>query len=153
MNTLFEIFLKAIHTKFAEIFFVSVAFRHRKRRQVIFIENKFQIAHICDFLRIFKRLIAVGKQLAQFLFTLKIKLLGLEFHPVGIIHRFACLDAQQHILHFRIFPPQIVGIVGHYQRQTSLTGKSHNTLVNRLLFLNAVVLQFQVESVRAKNRR
>ena len=75
----------------------------------------------------------------------------MEFHPVGIIHRFAGLDAQQYILHPGIFLAQIVGIVGYHQGKPRFPGNTHNTLVNGSLLLNAVILQFQIEMLRSKD--
>ena len=105
---------KTVITKLAEIFLVGHAIRHREGRQMILVECKFQIAHFGNFHGIFKGFLAVGEQLTQFLLTFQIKLLSLEFHAVGIVHSFARLNTQKHILHGCIFFAQVVGIIGDH---------------------------------------
>ena len=145
--------LEAVITDFPEIFFVGIALRHRKRGQMIFVKHEFQIAHIGNLNSIFKSFVAVGEQAAQLFFALDIKFLGLEFHAVGLVHGSAGLDAQQDILHFRILFPEVVGIIGYDQGQTGFPGQTQNTLIDHTLLVNAMVLQFQIESLRTKNMR
>ena len=118
---------------------------------MVFVEGKFQIAAVRDFYGIFKGLVQSGEQAAQLFLTFDVEFLGLEFHAVGVVHSFARLDAQQDVLHFGIFPAQIVGVVGHYQRQACLPGKALDTLIHRALLVNAVVLQFQEEISLSEN--
>ena len=45
-----------------------------------------------------------------------------------------------------------MGIIGHDQRKTGLTSDTHHALIHRPLFFNAVILQLQIEMIRAKQR-
>ena len=145
--------LKALIAELAEVFLVGIALRHRERGQMVLVEYKFQVAHIGNFNRILKSLVAVGEKLTEFFLALKVKFLSLEFHTVGIVHGLAGLDAKQHILHGGIFPAQIVGIICNHQRKPRFPGKAHNTLVHRPLLLNTVILQFKVKAVLAEDIR
>ena len=142
---------KAIIAKLAEIFFVGVTFRHREAGQMILMESKFQVAHIRNAAGIFKSFRYIGKQFLQLFFTLQIKFIGAELHPVFVIHGLAGLNAQQHILHLGIFLAKIVGIVGNDHGKTRFTGNAHNTLVHSLLLLKTMILQFQIEMFRAED--
>ena len=104
-------------------------------------EGKFHVAHFRDLRRIFKGLVAAGKQGSELFFAFQIKLLGLKAHPVQVVHGLSGLDAQQDVLHVRILFPQVMGIVGHHQRQSRLPGQPHEPLVHRALGGNAVVLE------------
>ena len=118
---------------------------------MVFVKDKFQIAHVRNLDGVFKGFVAVGEQFTKFLLALEVEFFRLEFHTVGFVHSLAGLDTQQNILHLSIFTAQIVGIVGDDQGQTGLTGDALYALVDRPLLLNSVILQFQIEAVRAEN--
>ena len=59
-------------------------------------------------------------------------------------------NADQHLLNFGILPAHIVHIVGGYQGIPVSRLKSQQSGVYRLLFRNAVVLQFQIVMFRTK---
>ena len=145
--------LESVIADFPEVFLVGVALGHRKRGQMIFVEHEFQIAHIGNLHSILKSLVAVGEQLTELFFALNIKFLGLEFHAVGLVHGSAGLDAQQNILHFRILLPEVVGIVTDDQRQARFPCQAENALVDHPLFVDAVVLELQIEMLRSENSR
>ena len=113
-------------------------------------KGKLHIAHIGNFLGIGKGLVAAREQSAKLLLAFQVELLGFEPHPVLIVNGLAGLNAQQHILHIRVLFAQIVGIVGDDQGEPLLPGKALQALIHRALGFNAVVLEFQIEPVRAK---
>ena len=112
---------------------------------MIFVEGKVQIAPLGNPDGVFKSFLAAGEQGFQLVLAFEVEFLGLEFHPVGVVHGLSGLDAQQDVLHFRVLFAQIVGVVGHYQRQSQLPGKALDALIHRPLLRNAVILQFQEE--------
>ena len=136
---------KALSAQLTEIFLVRIALRHRVRGQMIFVEGKFQIAPLGNADGVFKGFLAAGEQPFHLVFALEVELLRLEFHPVGVVHGLACLDAQQDVLHFCVLFAQVVGVVGHHQRQSQLPGKALDALIHRPLLRNAVILHFQKE--------
>ena len=107
-------FPEALFAQLPEVLFIGIPLGNRERGQVVFVEGKLQIAALGNFYRIFKSLFAAREKLAQLLFAFQVEFLGLEFHPVGLVHRFSRLDTQQHILHLGVFFAQIVGIVGYH---------------------------------------
>ena len=53
---------KSVIAQLTEVFFISIAFRHRESRQMVFIKHKFQIASLCDPNGVFKGLVTAGEQ-------------------------------------------------------------------------------------------
>ena len=131
---------EAVIAKLPEIALVGIPFRHREGGQMVFMKGKFQIAAVCNFYRIFKGLVKSREQGAKLLLAFDVEFLGLELHPVLVVHGFAGLDAQQHVLHFGIGPTQIMGVVGDHQRQPRLPRKTLNALIDGPLLINAVIL-------------
>ena len=60
------------------------------------------------------------RQHAKGLLTFDVKFLCLKLHPVGVIHGFGRLDAQEHILNFGVLLPEVMGVVGHHHRKPRL---------------------------------
>ena len=143
--------LKALIAKLPEIALVGIARGHREGRQVVLVEGKFQIAPIGDLHRIFKGLREPRKQDAKLFLAFDVEFLGLEFHPVLVVHGFARLDAKKHILHFGVLFAQIVGIVGDDHGKPRLPGQPLNALVYRALLINAVILKLQEKVSLAEN--
>ena len=144
-------FLKTVITQLPEISLIGVTLRNGKRRQMIFMECKFQIAFFGNPDGIFKGFLTIGEQLPEFLLTFQIELLCLKFHPVGLVHRLSGLNAQQHILHFGILFPEIVGIIGDHQWKSGFSGQPLNSLIDRALLFNSMILQFQIKIALSKN--
>ena len=67
-----------------------------------------------DFDRVLHRLRVVGEQGGHLLGGFD-QLAGLHPQAVGIVHRLAHLDAHEGVLHLRVLPAEIVGVVGHHQ--------------------------------------
>ena len=136
---------KALGAQLAEIFLVRIPLRHGIGGQMVFVEGKVQIAPLGNADGVLKGFLAAGEQPFQLVLAFEVEFLGLEFHPVGVVHGLSGLDAQQDVLHFRVLFAQIVGVVGHYQGQSQLPGKSLDALIHRPLLRNTVILQFQEE--------
>ena len=62
---------------------------------MIIIKFKFQIAHFGNLYGIFKSFLTIGEEFPQFILTLEVEFLGLEFHAVSVFHGLAHLDAHQ----------------------------------------------------------
>ena len=132
---------EAVVAQLPEIILVGKALRHREGGQVVLVKYEIQVALLRNFYGIVKGLVAPRKQLPQLRLAFQEKVIGVEAHSVLVVHRFACLDAQEHILHFGILPAQIVGIVGDHQRQPGFSGQAVDALVYHSLLRNAMVLK------------
>ena len=110
-----------------------------------------QIASLGDFRGVFKSFLTAGKQLPQFLFAFEIELFRLKAHTVFVVHGLTGLDAQQYILHFCIFPTQIVGVIGDHQRKSRFSGKPLQPLIYRTLGIDSVILQLQIKMIRSED--
>ena len=84
------------------------------------VEHKLHIAPPGNVHRVCKRLVRIGKELTKGLLTFDVKFLCLKLHPVGVIHGFGRLDAQEHILNFGVLLPEVMGVVGHHHRKPRL---------------------------------
>ena len=85
-------------------------------RQNVTRKRKFHVAAFGDLDGIFKRFVQPRETLFQFGFGLDVKFFRLEAHPVGRIDGFARLDTDEDILQLGFFFGDIVGVVGHDQR-------------------------------------
>ena len=144
-------FAETLFTKFSKIGWRIIARGQFKLRQMILAESKLQLASIRDALRVFHCVGIAAEQFRHLFRGAQIEVLRLIAHTVGIIHRFAGLDAQQHIVALSILFAQIVGIIGGYQRNTGLLMEAQHGAVDFLLFGDTVILQFQIEVSLAKN--
>ena len=82
----------------------------------------------------------------------EVEFLGFKVEGVGVGEGGAGLDAAQHPLHLGVLLVDVVGIVGTHQRDIELPTQAGEHAVELLLFLEAVVLQLQIEVVGAKYR-
>ena len=117
-------FPEAFIAELSEVFLVGIPLRHRIGGQMILVEGKLHIAHIGNFRRIVKGLVAAREQSPQLLLAFQIEFLGLEAHPVLIVNGLSRLDAQEHILHIGILSAQVVGIVGDHKGKPLLPGQA-----------------------------
>ena len=117
---------------------------------MVFAEGKLQLAPVGNALGVFHRLGIGGEQPLHLLGGAEIEVPRLVAHPVFIVHRFPCLDAQQHVVAVGILFPQIMGVIGTYQRNARLLMHPQQRPVDDGLVGNAVILQFQVVVVLAE---
>ena len=143
--------LKAVHAELAEIFFVGITLRHGEGGQMILVKDELHIAHLGDLHRVGKGFVTVGEEASQFFLALEVELLFGKAHAVGVVHGLAGLDAQQDVLHFGVLFAQIVAVVGDHHGQARFSCQAHDALIHGPLFVDAVVLQFQIEMVRSEN--
>jgi hypothetical protein len=83
--------------------------------------------------------------------SLEVKLVGLEFHPVRVVHGLAGLDAEQHFLGVSVVVMQIVAIVGGDERDAGFLREPHQVGVYFLFDLKPLVLNFEKEIPFPKN--
>ena len=124
-----------------------------ERGQMVLTEGKLYVAAVSDYLRILNGLELIGKQRPHLLLGFDVKLLGLEAHPVGLVYRLSHLDAHEHILKITVLPGQVVGIVGHNQRQPRILRKAQDAAVDLLLLRQAVILHLKVKISLAEDLR
>ena len=115
--------------------------------QVVDAELEVHVAHLGDFDRVLHGLRVVGEQLGHLLSGLDVELAGLHPQAVGVVHRLAHLDAHEGVLHLRVLPAEIVGVVGHHQGDARLLVDADEPLVDGGVVGQLVILQLQVVAV------
>ena len=139
---------EAVHAQLLKVGVpVGPAIRQLEVGQVVLAELELHIAHIRNFGGVLQGLGAVGKEGRHLLLALDVKLLGLELHAVGVVHRPARLDAHEDVLHLGVLPPQVVGVVGGDEGNARLLVEAHQSGVHLPLGGDAVVLELQVVAV------
>ena len=103
------------------------------------------MAFFCDLFGIGQGLGIGVEHLGHLLLALEIKLLRLHPHPVFIGDHPVGLDAQEHILGFRVLPVHIMHIVGGHGVDGHFLGQLGQLGQDPLLLRQAVVLQLNVK--------
>ena len=126
---------------------VGVPLRQFELRQVVDAELEVHAAQLGDLPRVLQGLGVVGEQLGHLLGGLDVELAGLHPQAVGVVHRLAHLDAHEGVLHLRVLPAEVVGVVGHHQGDAGLLVDADKPLVDHRVVGQVVVLQLQVVAV------
>ena len=127
---------------------IAVAARRIEPRQLQRAERDRQAAALRDPDGVLHRLRQRREQRRHLIAGLEPELLGREGERARLVERGAGLDAAQHPLHLRIVLFQIMHVVGAHQRQPRFLRKAHQTGVDGLLLLEAVILQLQIKMLR-----
>ena len=138
----------------AELFQIGeavVPLRQPEFRQVVLAEGKVQIAHVGDLRRVLQRALVAREQGRHLLLAAEVEVPGLIAHPVLVVDGLAGLDAQQYIVGLRVLLPEVVRVVGAHHRQPRLPVDAEDALVHDGLVPDAVVLELQIETVRAED--
>ena len=126
-----------------QIAFCIKACRHSKLRQKQVSKFQLYIATFGNKVGVCKSLRTIGELLRHFLITLQIELVIGETHTVRFINSTTCLQAQEHVLRFRIFTTNIVQVVSCDQAKTIFFRQLLQTTVCLMFFRQVVVLNFQ----------
>ena len=118
--------------------------------QVVLAELELHVAQLGDLHGVLQGLRVIGEEGGHLRLGLHVELLGLELHPVWVIHRLAHLDAHEDVLHLRVLFPQIVGVVGGHQGDARLLVQPDQPPVHLALDRDAVVLELQIVAIRAE---
>ena len=118
---------------------------------MIVVEFKFDLAAVGNALCVFQRLRQGGEEGAHLVLGLQVELLRLKAHAVRVVERLAGLDAQQHILQLTVLAREIMRVVRRHERKARLLRDAQQAAVDLTLLRNAVVLQLQIEMLRAEN--
>ena len=134
-----------------DVGFTREPFRHFELRQIGFVEGQFEGAGFGD-------LHGVGDGRRHFfelnqrlLGGFHVELVGVEFHPVGIVDRFPGLQAEHEVVRTRVFFFQVVAVVGARERDAELLVDVEQPVVGDALVLQPVGLQFEIIIVLAEN--
>ena len=130
-----------------------IPLRQLEFRQVVLTEGKFKVAHLRDLLGVFQCALVALEQRRHLCFAAEVEVLRLVAHPVFIVHRFAGLDAQQDVMGLGVLLPEVVGVVSTDHGDAGLLMDFQDGLVHQLLIPDAVILQFQIEPLRAEQLR
>ena len=101
--------------------------------------------------RIGHRLGVLGEEQGHLLLRLEIEFPGLKAHPGGVVHRLAHLDGHEGVLHGRVLPGEVVGVVGDHQGDAGLPVEAEDALGRLPLGGDAVVLELQVVAPRPED--
>ena len=118
---------------------------------MVLAEGKVQIAHVGDLRRVLQRALVAREQGRHLLLAAEVEVPGLIAHPVLVVDGLAGLDAQQYIVGLRVLLPEVVRVVGAHHRQPRLPVDAEDALVHDGLVPDAVVLELQIEAVRAED--
>ena len=110
-----------------------------KRRAVPFEQ---QVAPSRDRRGVLDRLGEVFEQALHLLARLEVVLLGVA-HPIGVLHRLAGLDAEQHFVRGVIVAPEEMAVVRGHERQARAPRERDETGIDRRLLGHPLVLDFQ----------
>jgi hypothetical protein len=92
----------------------------------------------------------IAKQLLHFRRRLEIKFRRVV-HPVFVLHHLASADAKHDVVRVVIAPSQKMNVVRRNHPQAQVPGNFRQNGVALLLFLQAVIVQFNKEIFRAQN--
>ena len=79
------------------------------------------------------------------------KLVAVKPEPLLVVHLRARLHAQHHVVRVRVLAAQVMRVVGRHQRNVQLPLQPEQRLVNLLLVLQPLVLNFEKEIALAEN--
>ena len=149
-RALAEAIVQTLVTKLSQIRLARFAFRHRVFR--IFRNAKLQreIDAIGDLERIRDRLGMVREKRPHFVRRFEIKLRRIT-HPPFVLHHLAGADADHHVVRLVVAPLQKMHIVGRDQAEPEFLREARQHLVAFVLRLDAVVVHFQKEILRAED--
>ena len=105
---------------------VGVALGELELGQVVLAELKFHAAPRRNAGGILHRFGPLGEERRHLLLRLDVKFLRLKAHPPRVVHRLSHLDAHEGVLHGRVLPGQIVGVIGDHQGDPGLPMEAQN---------------------------
>ena len=124
---------------------VRLPLRELVFRQVVVAELEVVPAAVRDLRRHVRGGGLLREEGAHLLLALEVELLGLELHPVRIVHGLARLDAHEHVLAVGVLFIYIMRIVGEHQRDAGVPGETAQAHGGFPLLGDAVVLDLQIE--------
>ena len=140
-------FLKPLLAELLKVLLRGFPIRDVKLRQLGVAELDLHAAALRYPLCILNRLRRVGKQSRHFLGGLDIILPARIAHAVFIGDLLSRLDAEQHIVRLRILRARVVTVICRNEPDPGLLRQTQKACVHLLLFLETVVLQFQVKVI------
>ena len=132
----------------AQVFLQTFASRDLKDWHMVIAEFKIKMAHLSDLDRIIQRFGVFAQRLVHFIIAFEIKLIAVEFQPIGIVQGLAHLDTHHDILSLGVFHINIVVVIGHYQRHLEFTAQFSNGSVELDLFIDPLILDLQIIMLR-----
>ena len=93
-----------------------------------------------------------GKERPHLRLGLDVRFLAGEAEPLGIIEVAAGADREQDVVRFRVFPLEVVRIVGGDDTEAELAPESEHALGDRPFLGDAVLLDLQPEAVGTERR-
>src|SRR5262249_56047797 len=94
----------------------------------------------------------IGEQGVNLLGGTYIELVAAVPQPVGVVPRFAGVDAEQHVVGAAVPLTKVMGVAGGHEWQAEAAGNVDGSLSTETLDLQAVVLDFNVKVVTEQAR-
>ena len=126
-----------------QITFCVKACRNGKLRQKQMTKFKLYITTFSNDVGICKSFRTIGEFLRHFFITFQIELVIGETHTIRFINGATSLQAQEHVLCFRVFTTNIVQVVSSNQTKTIFFRQLFQATVSLMFFRQIVVLNFQ----------
>ena len=121
-----------------------------KPGQVIAFAGQVHFAAVGDFERVAERFRDFGKEVAHLLRTAQIIRVVRHGHAACVGKEFSGLDGQEHILHFRVFAPDVMHVVGGNHARLKFFRQPQQAAVDLIELGQVVVLNFQEKAVPSK---
>ena len=135
--------LESLARDFFKIAVVRLARRNLEIREGMRDFFDAQLAPLRDLDRARDRLRHFREDLVHFFGGLHVELVVGELHALGVAARAAGLDAEEKVVGRRILFAEIVGVVGHYQRNVGLLRQLDQARVDAFFLFQALVLHFE----------
>jgi hypothetical protein len=92
----------------------------------------------------------VRKQGLHLCFGFHVRFLSQETKPLRVVEIASRADRQQHVVRLRVFPPEVVGVIGGHNADAELSSKVQHTFGHLAFIRYAVLLDFEPEALRAE---
>ena len=129
----------------------GLAVGHREVRDAQLSERQGQVGHLGDPPGRQDRIVLVGKEVGHLGGRLDVELVGLELEPARRVEVVAGADAEQHVVRVGLLGSDVVQVVGDDQWQPRVAGQLQQLAVQPGLLGQPVVLELEVEAVRAED--
>ena len=135
----------------AKLFLVRKSVLWLEIGQMELIKFKIEIALLCYFYSIFNSALVACKEALHLLGRFEVEFIGLKSERLTLGDNVIRLNAHKYRLHFRIFPVDVVNVVGSDHRDTVLLAYKLYAVSNLALVVKIVVLHLKIK-VLAKYR-
>ena len=146
-----EPILESVANNFRKIGIDGVSRRNGEFRKRIVDLLQFQAAPLGNLDSLIENVRDLAEDAIHILAGLEIKLIGVELHPVRIVHRLAGLNAQQDVVRAAIILLHVVAVVGRGDLNAGALADPQHVGNDLSLLLQTVVVDFEKEPILAED--